>query len=379
MGYVLKKESDITQERECLPIHRGVPHQQPGNVWFPAHLSLLRSWFTTQQAVIKVGNAKFEWDSLPAIASRIPHHLWSFQDVPDQVSLVRDGLCYCSFKANLASAWLRDRPKIRIHTLVPLPNMDFEAWKHRIRVQVTGFSGEQLVVSITCDSFCSDEPQVYRLIRFSHFCPRRGPNCAGYHFDKCGAEDARILDLVPWLIDEDSIKYWTSQYTWHLFRCAEGTKTRINVLLCFCMCFYQSDWFPYIWYLLFSSRTLEQNADDMSNSLDPTILENLLPALKRPLMGINVSNTIVPKVGSKILLKKLPTALTCHHTKQDKGWLETCQVAVFEWGVLNDPSWSARTRIGLLFGSPRSGELPESSSDGKHPSPPLPPIGSLHW
>ena len=223
--------------------------------------------------------------------------------MPGQVSLVRDGLCYCSFKANLASAWLRDRPKIRIHTLVPLPNMDFEAWKHRIRVQVTGFSGEQLVVSITCDSFCSDEPQVYRLIRFSHFCPRRGPNCAGYHFDKCGAEDARILDLVPWLIDEDSIKYWTSQYTWHLFRCAEGTKTRINVLLCFCMCFYQSVWFPYIWYLLFSSRTLEQNADDMSNSLDPTILENLLPALKRPLTGINVSNTIVPKVGQNFAEK----------------------------------------------------------------------------
>ena len=142
----------------------------------------------------------------------------------------------------LRQTWLllRAGQKIRIHTLVPLPHIDFEAWKHSRRVQ-TQLRGEQLAFSISCDSFCWDEPRVYRLILFSHFCHhRRGPNCAGYHFDKCGVEDARILDSVSWfyLIDEDSIKYWTYQCTWHLFRCVEGTKTRINVLLCFGMLFY---------------------------------------------------------------------------------------------------------------------------------------------
>ena len=183
-------------------------------------------------------------------------YLRSFQDVPDQVSLVWDGLCYCSFKANLASAWLRDRPKIRIHTLVPLPNMDFEAWKHRRRVQVTGFSGW---------TACSFNHLWFILFRwasslqtnsFLSLLSSRGPKLRRVPLwqVRCwGCADIGLGSLVD---NEDSIKYCTSQYTWHLFRCVEGTNTRINVLLCFCMCFYQSDWFPYLWYLLFSSRTL---------------------------------------------------------------------------------------------------------------------------
>ena len=62
----------ITQERECLPIHRGVPHQQAVSMVSSAPIVAEVVIYYSTSSELKVGNAKFEWDSLPAISSRIP-------------------------------------------------------------------------------------------------------------------------------------------------------------------------------------------------------------------------------------------------------------------------------------------------------------------
>lgn len=246
----------ITQERECLPIHHcGVPHQHAVSMVSNAPVvAEVVSRFTTQQAVIKVGNCQV-WVGLPTS---------DFQSHPSiygpfkmcQTKLALLGMVCVTVRLRqtwLLPGWEPGR-KLSFTQWFPFPTWTLKHGSTVEECRVTGFSGEELAFSISCDSFCSDEPQVYRLI-FSLTSVIEG------------IQIAQGTTLTSAVLRMHGYWTWFPGYRWrfnkvldlsiHLAPVQMGWRhqNKNQCLTSLLYAFYQSDWFPYIWYLSFSSRT----------------------------------------------------------------------------------------------------------------------------